>query len=158
MKLAAITAASVFTLIPCLFAQEQTIVQASAPSRAMTADVPQTPVQIQQWRGGYGDPKKHTEVVTTAGDWLKLWTRLNMQAPQALDEKRQMGVCIYIGQQPSSGFKPYIVSALERDGKMVVSYSTGHPMPGEEVTPAITQPWVAALIPKSALPVVFKEI
>ncbi len=41
---------------------------------------------------------------------------------------------------------------------MVVSYSTGRPAQNQMVAREISHPWVAAIIPKSALPVVFQEI
>jgi hypothetical protein len=165
MKFATITAplgvALAFILIrPALPAQDQpATIQAAAPAAAgISPDVPQTLGKLKQWRGQYGDEKVHTQIFTTAQEWSKLWQHLGLAQRDALDEKTQVAVCIFIGEKSTAGFKPYIISAVVRDGKMVVSYSIGQPALNEMVAQEITHPWVAAIIPKTDLPIVFKEI
>lgn len=167
MKTPAITlpafaiAAFAFACVPGpLRAQDgTTTIQASAAAHSsLSPDVVQSHVDIKQWRGQYGDEKAHTEVFTTAEAWEGFWKHLNLPPHDTLDEKTQMAVCIYIGERITLGFKPYIISAVAREGKMVVSYSTGHPAAHQMVTREISHPWVAAIIPKSALPIVFQEM
>ena len=150
MKSPAITlalAAAFLLTLPGLSAQAQ------APS------APPALAQIQQWRGLYGDEKAHTEVYTTDQQWTQMWKRVHTQPPLKLDgDKTGMAVCIFLGARPNTGFKPYIISAIEKDGKIVVSYSSGQPMATDYVAQEVTHPWVAAVIPKTSLPVVFKEI
>lgn len=166
MKLVSITtcafAVAAFAIIapaPLRAQDQSTTIQASAASRSsLSPDLAQSHVDIKQWRGQYGDEKAHTEVFATSEAWEGFWKHLDMASHDQLDEKTQMGVCIYIGERSTLGFKPYIVSAVERDGKMVVSYSTGQPAPRQMVAREVSHPWVAAIIPKSSLPIVFKEI
>lgn len=165
MKTVTITApvvigiALAFALSAPVARAQTTIIDASAPvNSSISPDVPQTTGQIQQWRGQHGDEKAHTEVFNTQEAWAKLWKHLGFAPREPLNEKTQMAVCIYIGERSTAGFRPYIISAVERDGKMVVSYSTGAPAPQQMVAEEITHPWVAAIIPKSTLPIVFKEI
>jgi hypothetical protein len=64
-----------------------------------------------------------------------------------------LAVFISIGERPTGGFKPQIVSASEIDGKYVIVYSEGKPSPDSFVTQALTYPWVIAIVPKSELKV-----
>ncbi|MBK8093925.1 MAG: protease complex subunit PrcB family protein [Verrucomicrobiaceae bacterium] len=114
---------------------------------------PKTP-DLPQWRGqqdGGGDFS--TRVFSTQADWAGFWLRSGKPAPQALDEKREMAVLITLGERPTGGFKPRILSATESDGKYLVVYSEGKPGPDTFVTQALTYPWVIAIVPKSSLKV-----
>jgi hypothetical protein len=151
-----IIAATLLALAP-LRAQDQSIINAAATS-ALPQAAPAR-VQIQQWRGQYGGAaKNHTDVFTTQKAWVEFWKPLGQKPPGAIDEKTEMAVFISVGERATGGFKPYIVSAVEQNGKMVVSYSSGQPILTDIVMQEVTHPWVAAVIPKSALPVVFKEM
>jgi hypothetical protein len=147
-----ITLTAAFTLaLAGLSAQAQTAAGTSAPQTSLS--------QISQWRGQYGgEEKSHTRVFPTQKSWADLWAQMGQQPPAPLDEKTQMAIFISVGERSTGGFKPYVISALEHDGKMVVSWSSGQPILTDVVVQELTRPWVAALIPKSSLPVVFKEI
>ncbi|HWB59847.1 MAG TPA: protease complex subunit PrcB family protein [Chthoniobacteraceae bacterium] len=143
-------------------AQDQKI-NASAPPPSTIAgfspDVQQRAVaEMKQWRGLYGDDKAHTDIVTTAADWAKFWQRLGLGAHEPLNEKNEVAVCIFVGECPTAGYKPQIISAVEREGNLVVSWSRGKPGANAMVAQEVTHPWVAAVLPKTALHIVFKEI
>ena len=117
------------------------------------------PQTIPQWSGPDGGEATDSAVVTiirTRPDWVGLWRRLDRPMPRALDESREMAVFISIGERPTGGFAPRVVSATVREGDLVVVYNEGKPSPGTMVTQAFTKPWVVAIVPKTSLPVVIE--
>lgn len=76
----------------------------------------------------------------------------------ALNEDAGMAVYIAIGECPTGSYTPKVISTVAEDGKLVVTYTRGKPSEDTIVQQVVTYPWVVAIIPKSTLPVVFKEI
>lgn len=126
-------------------------------AKEAAVELPPTTPDLPQWRGpNGGGPELSTRTVTTQQAWLRLWEQLGRPAPRALDEARDMAVFIAVGERPTGGYKPRIVSATAGDGKLLVVYTDGKPAPEDFVTQALTYPWVVAVVPKSSLPVVFQ--
>jgi len=109
---------------------------------------------LPQWRGQQeGEADLSTRVLKTQKGWSSFWSHLNRPEPQALNQDREMAVFIALGETPTGGFKPEILSAAERDGKYEIVYTVGAPPPETIVTQMICHPWVIAIVPKSVLPV-----
>lgn len=146
-------AAEKFKAELALFAKEA----ADLPPTGTAAAAPAA-AELPQWRGqNEGDSEFSTRTIKTQESWSRFWNKLNRPLPQALDEARAMAVFIAIGERPTGGFKPRVVSATVRDEKLVVVYTDGKPSPDTFVTQVITHPWVIAIVPKTSLPVVTQE-
>ncbi len=112
----------------------------------------QKPPKMPQWHGQReGDAELSTKVFKTQASWAAVWKGQGKPMPQELNEAHEMAVFIAIGERPTGGFKPQIVSAKESEGKYVVVYAEGKPSPDSIVTQALTYPWVIAIVPKSEL-------
>jgi hypothetical protein len=112
----------------------------------------QKPPKLPQWHGQRdGGVELSTKVLKTQPSWAAFWKGQGKPMPQELDEALELAVFISIGERPTGGFKPQIVSASEIDGKYVIVYSEGKPSPDSFVTQALTYPWVIAIVPKSVL-------
>ena len=65
-----------------------------------------------------------------------------------------MAVFISIGERPTGGYQPRVVSATLGDSQFVVVYTDGEPSRDTFVTQALTYPWVVAIVPKTPLTMV----
>ena len=111
-----------------------------------------------QWHGQYeGGAEFATQALKTQDVWTRFWGHIGRPAPQALDETREMAIYIAVGERPTGGFVPKVISATEQDGKLVIVYADGAPSPESFVTQVITHPWVIAIVPKSTLKVEMKK-
>jgi hypothetical protein len=134
------------------------VIPAQPTKAAELAKAVPTAAELPQWRGqDEGDSEFSVQIIKTQESWSRFWSRLNRPMPQALDESREMAVFIAVGERPTGGFKPRVVSATVRDGQFVVVYTDGKPSPETFVTQALTHPWVVAIVPKTSLPVVTQE-
>lgn len=116
------------------------------------------PAEFPQWHGQYeGDGEFSTQVIQTQVGWSGFWARMNRPAPQVLEEAREMAIYVAVGERPTGGFVPKVISATEQDGKLVIVYADGAPSPESFVTQVITHPWVIAIVPKSTLKVEMKK-
>ena len=114
----------------------------------------QKPPKLPQWHGQRdGGVELSTKVLKTQASWAAFWKGQGKPMPQELDEAHEMAVFISIGERPTGGFKPAVVSTKVSEYKYVVYYSEGKPSPDSIVTQALTYPWVIAIVPKSELKV-----
>jgi hypothetical protein len=114
--------------------------------------VEQKAPELPQWRGQQeGGAELSSRMIRTQAEWSAFWKSTGRAAPQALDETREAAVLITLGERPTGGFKPQVISATENGGKYVIVYSEGKPSPDSFVTQALTYPWVIAIVPKSEL-------
>jgi|GEM_PF-2564223 len=144
------------SLTPSIVAPSAAPVPQAAPA-ALTV-TPAAPA-LPQWRGQYeGGTEFFAQIITTQERWSRIWSMVNRAEPQKLDAEREMAVFIEIGKRPTGGYKAAVISANVVDGKLVVEYTDGKPSPDAYVTQAVTQPWVIAIVPKSSLPVVYKNV
>jgi hypothetical protein len=131
--------------------------QVSEPAKAAAATTQTTRV-LSQWHGQYeGDSDYYTQMIRTQETWSRLWSRIGRPSPQVLDETREMAIFISVGERPTGGFIPRVITTLVRDGKLVVVFTDGKPSEESFVTQAITRPWVVAIVGKSSLPVVVQK-
>jgi len=115
------------------------------------------PPAIPQWHGQYGgSPTLTTEVLRTAEQWDGFWKQVDKDPPRPFDPLKEMAVVIFIGQRPTGGFVPVVLSAGADQDSFVVVYDEGAPGPDKFVTQALTTPWVVAVVPLSDRPVVFR--
>jgi len=126
-------------------------------SAIVLAAADSAPPAIPQWHGQYGgSPTLTTEVLRTTEQWNGFWKQVERDAPRPFDPLKEMAVAIFIGQRPTGGYVPIILSAgVDKEGFVVV-YDEGAPGPDKFVTQALTTPWVVAVVPLSDRPVVFR--
>jgi hypothetical protein len=74
-----------------------------------------------------------------------------------IDFSKEMIVVAAMGQRPSSGYAILIDGACDVDGQIEVFVSSVEDVSGIGVFPAITAPADAVRLPRSDLPVVFRE-
>jgi len=130
------------------------------PAPRVLPVMPQAPEvkPLPQWHGQYeGDAAFASKIIRTKQAWTGFWNSLNKPVPQILDEAKEMAVFIAIGERPTGGYKPAVISAKVIDNKMIVEYTDGKPSPDMFVTQVISHPWMVAIIPATQLPLVFKK-
>jgi PrcB C-terminal len=94
----------------------------------------------------------------TAVEWTALWKKHNYDKPApAIDFSKEMVVAVFMGSRPTAGFAVEIVSATQRDGKLVVAYRVTAPKAGTVSAQVLTAPYHIAAIGKSSLPVTFDK-
>jgi hypothetical protein len=148
-------------LVSVLIAQLLTLgaERALSPHSALHADPGQVRQTLPQWSGADGGEAADSAVSTvvrTREDWAQLWRKLDRPMPRALEESREMGILISIGERPTGGFSPRVVSATIRRDQLVIIYNEGKPSRDAMVIQALTKPWVVAIVPKTSLPVVIE--
>jgi hypothetical protein len=95
----------------------------------------------------------------TASEWTALWKKHNFDKPApAVDFSKEMVVAVFMGSRPSAGFSIEIASAVERDGKLVVSYRETKPAAGTMTAQVLTAPYHIAAVAKTAAPVTFEKL
>jgi PrcB C-terminal len=98
-----------------------------------------------------------TASARTAAEWTTLWKKHNVDKPlPRVDFSKEMVVAVFMGSRPTAGFSVEIVAAVERDGKLVVSYKEAQPAPGGITAQVLTAPYHIAAVAKSSLPVTFE--
>ena len=123
------------------------------------APAPSAVVEIEQWSGQLGGsetPKTH--VLRTAEEWNAFWQRVDRKPPRPLQAAEEMAVVVELGMKRTGGYTASILRTGIQDGKLVVDYREAGPEPGLMVIQAFTSPWVAAVLPRSDLPVVFQNM
>jgi hypothetical protein len=66
-------------------------------------------------------------------------------------------VAIQLGGRRTGGFSVEVLRTQVQEGKLIVEYRETAPEPGMMVTQELTEPWIVAIIPRSDLPVVFRN-
>lgn len=141
----------VFLIMPLLPACRS---QPTAPD----SKSPDVPSPIAQWSGQHsGRETAATEVLRSAEEWTAFWPKVGDDRPRALDVSREMAVAIYLGQKRTGGFSAEVLRTQVQEGKLIVEYRETAPEPGMMVTQELTEPWVVAIVPRSDLPVVFRN-
>jgi hypothetical protein len=98
-------------------------------------------------------------VVRTDAEWTKLWQQHSpdRQRP-TVDFAKDMIVGVFMGSRPSAGYNISIVSALVKDGNVIVQYRESTPRPGTMAAQVLTFPYHLVAIPKAAGEVQFVKI
>jgi hypothetical protein len=114
---------------------------------------------FQQWQGMTGTrTEAETLVIKDQSAWTNLWAELKREPPQATLDNKHIAVAIFCGTKPTAGYKVTVRGAHEESGHYVVEYVETGPAPDQMVAQVLTHPWVVAVLPASALPVVFKKL
>lgn len=122
---------------------------------------PATPArsEIVQWSGQHGgSDTASTRVLRNADEWNAFWKQVERDRPRPLDVANEMAVAIFLGEKRTGGFGALLLGTRVEDGKLVIDYRETTPEPGMMVTQALTHPWVVAVMPRSDLPVVGRNV
>jgi|SRR4030095_12539413 hypothetical protein len=114
---------------------------------------------------GFPSEKGFREVIRNREEFIDFWRRLHGRVPPGgyvmplpeIDFSKEMIVVAAMGQRPSSGYAILIDGACDVDGQIEVFVSSVEDVSGIGVFPAITAPADAVRLPRSDLPVVFRE-
>lgn len=104
-------------------------------------------------------------VIRNRDEWSELWKRFTDRIPPAngipplpeIDFSKEMIVLVAMGQRPTSGFVIVIDGACEVDNKVEVYVSNVENVKCIGVLNVLTYPADAVRLPKTDLPVVFRE-
>jgi hypothetical protein len=101
-------------------------------------------------------------VVRTPAEWSALWSKhggggAGAPALPAVDFSRNMVLAAFLGTRRTAGYAVRISGATEEGKKLAVRVSERKPPPGAVTAQVITAPFHIVAVPKSALPVVWKE-
>ncbi len=111
----------------------------------------------QEWRGAFGGgPSPATRVVRTQAEWSALWASLSTREPMSLPAD-SFGVQISLGLRNTGGYAVAVISAAPEGDQFVVVWSEARPAPGAIVIQALTDPYVVRVIPRTTLPVTFRQ-
>jgi len=95
----------------------------------------------------------------TDAEWAALWKKHNGAKPAPkIDFSKEMVVAVFMGSRPTAGFAVEIVSAAERNGKLVVSYRETLPGPGTVSAQVLTAPYHLAAVPRTGSEVAFEKV
>lgn len=110
-----------------------------------------------------GDQSGYSEeayfVVRTEDEWVEVWKKHS--APQMVSScpetsfQDYMVICVFMGEQPTTGYGVSIESVYEIDEKIYVEVSKRLPKEGTFVGQALTYPYILALIEESDLEILF---
>ncbi|MDD5628039.1 MAG: protease complex subunit PrcB family protein [Elusimicrobia bacterium] len=110
------------------------------------------------WSGLYGGAQEGTLTVSDAKAWAELWAGLSRKRPPRLDFSRQQVVGVFLGLQPTGGFRVEISSeVVSLPAALVVRYRVLSPPADRAAPEGATAPFALRAIPRSALPVRFER-
>ena len=127
-----------------------------------TRDVPRPPVNSFQ------TDKSFRLVIKSSHEFNDFWKRFTAPIPPSngippppeIDFSKEMVIVAAMGQRPTSGYWVFIDGACERDGQVEVFVNNVEKptCPGHGVFMSLTYPADAVRIPRTDLPIVFREI
>lgn len=101
--------------------------------------------QDQQWKGQFcGLSKPSTRVAKNPKEWAALWKDIGRPAPD-VDLKGKQAVAVFLGQQPTGGFRVHFLEPVESKSRLLVPYQVLPPK--GMALQAFTQPYGVRLIP-----------
>lgn len=116
------------------------------------------------WVHSFPSDKAFRLVIKSRDEFSDFWKRLTAPVPPGgwvpslpeIDFSKEMIVVAAMGRRPSSGYSIFIDGACEADGQIEVFVSSVEGMCGVELG-VVTSPADAVRLPRSDLPVVFRE-
>jgi hypothetical protein len=118
---------------------------------------PAVPVILAQWSGPYGGvDAPATRLIKTSAEWSALWQQLGRDPPRAFDPGKETAVALFLGQRRTGGYRIEVSDVRRQDDQLVVEYREDTPSRGAAVPQVLTAPWAVAVIPSTALPIVFR--
>jgi hypothetical protein len=114
---------------------------------------------------GFPSDKSFREVIRNREEFIDFWKRLHGRVPPGgyvmplpeIDFSKEMIIVAAMGQRPSSGYSIIIDGACEADGQVEVFVSSVEDVSCGVVAMVLTYPADAVRLPRSDLPVVFRE-
>lgn len=143
---------------------------ASARGRdVMAADAPQPNglrVLSNRQRAMQVEPLRM--VIRSEDEWRQLAAKAfavkpapNAAAPRdpaaGVNWAKEMVVAIFMGRKPTGGYAVAIQEVKEVDGKLTIRYLERAPGKGDITIQVLTAPYALVVVPKSTLPVVWKQ-
>ena len=96
--------------------------------------------------------------IRSDAEWSTLWTRHGGERKKpAVDFSREMVVGIFMGSRPTAGYTTTILSAFNKDGKMLVRYQETIPAKGTMTAQIITSPYHLVAVPRVTGSVTFEK-
>jgi PrcB C-terminal len=98
-------------------------------------------------------------VIQSAPAWQELWrqhARLG-RFPPPIDFATDLVVGIFLGQQPTAGYRVQVVRVEEGDSGVRVIYQVHNPPPDATVAQVLTQPFHLIRMPRLGLPIRFER-
>ncbi|MCX5796895.1 MAG: protease complex subunit PrcB family protein [Elusimicrobia bacterium] len=127
------------------------------PKAAEPAPQPQA-IGPGAWSGLYGGVEEGTLTISDAKSWADLWGRLSRKPAPRLDFSRQQVVGVFLGPQPTGGFRVEISSAVTASPTaVVVSYRALSPAADRTPPEGATAPYALRAIERTDRPVRFEK-
>lgn len=104
-----------------------------------------------------------TLVITDHAEFEKVWAQIyrdqfpHPSLPET-DFTKDMVLAVFMGEQPTSGYRIDIIEVTENANSLEVQYVKHKPRPGEPVAQVLTRPFCLAKIEKIDKPVRFMEV
>lgn len=102
-----------------------------------------------------GRTTESTLIIKNQADLNALFESVNTEERPNLDFSKNQVVALFLGQKNNGGYRISIDRVEEEDGKLTVFKKVESPKPGENVTMALTNPLVIAVI-HSKKEIIFK--
>jgi PrcB C-terminal len=93
-------------------------------------------------------------VAHNASEWSELWAEhtaamMPRPEPPAVDWKKEMVVCIALGERPTAGYGVEIAHVERQGNRLIVEAREKKPAPDAIVPQVVTHPYVMAVTPRS---------
>jgi hypothetical protein len=116
----------------------------------------------QRWQGQYGGGRiESAEVVRTQDQWQQLWQRLDRKPPGELQTGRQIAVFVSGGERSQAGYRLRLVSASQRDDRLMIVWQAEAPDPMQASNrvsaQVVTEPWMVVLIDRADLAPIIEQ-
>jgi len=126
---------------------------ASSPSRNSSSAV------VAQWSGQQGGTQSAGDrILRTAEEWQRVWQQVRREPPRSPDLAREIGIAVFLGERATGGYTVEVVDAQVQGENYVVTFRETSPGPGDMTTQALTAPWAIALVNRSDLPTVVRNL
>jgi len=121
------------------------------------AAAPPSPLPLAELaRGSFGPcTAARREVVRDPAAWSRAWAEVQptRAAPPPVDFAGQMAVVACLGERRSGGYAIEVVAVEVAAEELIVTVRETAPPPGAMTTQALTQPYHAVRVARTALPV-----
>lgn len=87
-----------------------------------------------------------------------MWQQVRREPPRALDVGREVGIAVFLGERATGGYSVDVVEARVQGANYVVTFRETAPRPGDMTTQALTTPWTIAVVRRSELPIVVRNL
>ncbi len=100
-----------------------------------------------------------TAVLTDVNGWRTYCDeKLGLAPLPVIDFNANIVVAILSGEKTTAGYATLITGARVEDEKMIITYRVRAPQPGDITAQVITRPYAAAVIKRTEMPIVFRDV